>query len=95
MNLRTQIAQSKHPNIRVIEIAPPTVSTDLHREREDPDDNKKDKNSTALSVEEFMKAIVKGWEEGRETIGAGMSQKIVDRWYGEFGEDYGKVAGGK
>ncbi|RKU39904.1 hypothetical protein DL546_001069 [Coniochaeta pulveracea] len=55
MNLRTQLAQAGlGERIRVVEIAPPTVATDLHREREDPDDNKKERNPDALSVEEFV-----------------------------------------
>lgn len=92
MNLRTQLEQGGH-NIRVIEIAPPSVGTDLHRERADPDDNKKHKNPSALSVEEFMEEIVRGWKAEKDCIGAGMAQKVVDRWYGEFAEDYEKVAG--
>ncbi|KAK5118516.1 hypothetical protein LTR62_003031 [Meristemomyces frigidus] len=95
MNLRTQLEQGGHSNIRVIEIAPPSVGTDLHRERADPDDNKKDKNASALSVEEFMQEIVKQWGEGRDVMGAGPSRKVVERWYGEFGADYDKVAGKK
>lgn len=78
MNLRSQLEQAGS-SIRVIEIAPPSVGTDLHREREDPDDNKKDKNASALSVEEFMDELKKGWQEDRDCIGAGMSQKVVDR----------------
>lgn len=90
MNLRTQL---KDTGVRVVEIAPPTVETDLHREREDPDDNKKGKNSAALSVEEFMADVTRGWEADKEVIGAGPSQKVVERWYEEFGPDYEKVAG--
>lgn len=92
MNLRTQL---KDTNIRVVEIAPPTVATDLHRERADPDDNKKEKNSAALSVDEFMNFITKDWKADKDVIGAGSSQKVVDRWYNEFGPDYEKVAGTK
>lgn len=92
MNLRTQL---KDTNIRVIEIAPPTVATDLHRDRADPDDNKKEKNPNALSVEEFMADVTKAWQNGEEVIGAGSSIKVVDRWYNEFGPDYEKVAGTK
>ncbi|GAB7340050.1 hypothetical protein MBLNU457_6546t1 [Dothideomycetes sp. NU457] len=92
MNLRTQL-QKAGANIKVIEIAPPSVGTDLHREREDPDDNKKDKNPNALSVDEFMDDLVKGWKDGKDTIGAGMSEKIVERWFNEFGPDYNKAAG--
>lgn len=92
MNLRTQLAQAK-ANIKVVEIAPPSVGTDLHREREDPDDNKKDKNAAALTVEEFMDDVIKGWQQDRDTIGAGPSEKVVERWYNEFGGDYAKAAG--
>lgn len=42
MNLRTQISWAGDGDrIKVVEIAPPGVESDLHREREDPDDNKK------------------------------------------------------
>lgn len=88
MNLRTQL---KGSNVRVVEIAPPQVSTDLHRERENPDDNK---GPEAMSVEQFMDDVVASWKKGEETIGAGPSKGVVGRWYGEFGEDYEKAAGG-
>ena len=92
MNLRTQL-QKAGANIKVIEIAPPSVGTDLHREREDPDDNKKDKNPNALSVDEFMDDVIKACKEGKDTIGAGPSEKIIERWFNEFGPDYNKAAG--
>lgn len=86
MNLRQQLASSEDggKGIKVVEVVPPTVATDLHREREDPDDNKKSKNKAALSVDEFMEFVVKGLEGGQETIGAGMSVGVVDKWYGDF-----------
>ncbi|KAK5138171.1 hypothetical protein LTR08_004866 [Meristemomyces frigidus] len=93
MNLRTQLAQT-NGNIRVIEIAPPSVGTDLHRERKDPNDNKKDKNPAALSVQEFMDDVIEAWKADKDIIGAGPSQSVIDRWYGEFGADYEKAAGG-
>ena len=71
MNLRTQLHKEGHSKIKVVEIAPPTVSTDLHREREDPDDNKKEKNEGALSTEEFMDEVTSGWKEGKDLITAG------------------------
>jgi len=88
MNLRTQL---KGTSVNVVEIVPPTVATDLHRDRQDPDDNKKEKNKAALSVDEFMADLTQGWEEGREAIGAGMAKGFVERWYKEFGGDYEKV----
>ncbi|RYO80505.1 hypothetical protein DL766_003689 [Monosporascus sp. MC13-8B] len=50
-NLRGQL---KDTQVRPVDIAPPPAETDLHREREEPDDNKKAKNPNALSIPEFM-----------------------------------------
>lgn len=72
----------------MVEIAPPTVATDLHRERDDPDDNKKHKNPKALSVEEFMDEVGRKWEQGEETIGAGTGADLVSKWYDTFGDVY-------
>ncbi|KAK4494615.1 hypothetical protein PRZ48_013971 [Zasmidium cellare] len=88
MNLRTQL---KDTNVKVIEIAPPQVSTDLHRERENPDDNK---GPSAMSVGDFLEDVKEGWRKGEETIGAGPSKAIVGRWYETFGGDYEKAAEG-
>lgn len=93
LNLRTQLQQDGFDKVKVIEIAPPTVSTSLHRERDDPSDNSKEKNSSALSVDEFMDDVARQWKEGKTTIGAGPGQAIVDRWFNEFGEDYKKAEG--
>ena len=93
MNLRTQLEQAGS-NICVVEIAPPTVSTDLHRERENPNDNSKDANPNALSLEEFMDELSRYLKEGQETIGVGPSRKVVDRWNKEFLGDYTAAAKG-
>ncbi|KAL1301984.1 hypothetical protein AAFC00_002438 [Neodothiora populina] len=93
MNLRTQLAAAGDDNIKVVEIAPPGVGTDLHREREDPDDNKKE-GSGAITVDEFMKDVIRQWKEDKDTIGAGPSLKVIERWYSEFGGDYEKAAQG-
>lgn len=93
MNLRTQLAQSADSRrIRVVEIVPPTVSTDLHRDRADPDDNKKEKNPDALSVEEFMARVREGLQDGRDTITAGIGEELVGKWYDAFGEKYEEAA---
>ncbi|WYZ43877.1 hypothetical protein EsH8_VII_000313 [Colletotrichum jinshuiense] len=92
MNLRTQLKNSGS-NVRVVEIAPPTVATDLHRERSDPNDNKKESNPDALSVDEFMEEVSRKLEQGEEIIGPGMAGEVIDRWYGAFGEQYAKAAG--
>ncbi|KAJ4147271.1 hypothetical protein LMH87_001807 [Akanthomyces muscarius] len=87
LNLRTQLAGEKSP-VRVVEIAPPTVGTDLHREREDPDDNKKENNKKSLTVDEFMKEVSEKLEKGEEMISAGPGVQIVDDWYKTFGKQY-------
>lgn len=91
MNLRTQLANSGS-KVRVVEIAPPTVSTDLHREREDPDDNKKHKNPAAMSIEEFMEEVSQKFEKSDEMIAPGSANGIVDTWYQAYGAEYQKKA---
>ncbi|GJN71041.1 hypothetical protein PLICBS_005102 [Purpureocillium lilacinum] len=89
MNLRTQLARSAElRHVRVVEIAPPMVATDLHREREDPDDNKKHKNENTLTVEEFMDEVQRKWEAGEEMITAGPGNAIVGKWHDAFSERY-------
>ncbi|GKU07894.1 short-chain dehydrogenase [Fusarium langsethiae] len=85
MNLRTQLHDT---NIRVVELAPPMVATDLHRERENPDDNKKEHAPQTLTVEEFMDEVVPKFERGDETISAGMGAGAIDKWFETFGEKY-------
>lgn len=84
-------AQLKESNVKVIEIAPPTVATDLHRERENPDDNKKENNKGALSVDEFTEETIGKWKNGDEMIAAGMASDIVDSWEGSMGKVYEKM----
>lgn len=93
MALRTQLAG--HSNIRVIETAPPTVATDLHRERDDPDDNKKEKNKAALSLEDFIDEVSDQWRKGTDTITVGsLGHDLVSKWYKTFGPDYEKWTNG-
>lgn len=89
MALRVQLQDTA---VRVVEIAPPQVATDLHREREDPDDNKKEKSPSSLSVEEFMKEVSEKLERGDETFGAGVGQELVDQWFHAYGERFDAAA---
>ena len=72
----------------MIEIAPPSVETDLHRERKNPRDNKKGPGSNAISVEEFMDEVTKGWENNDEVIAPGPAKVSVDAWYDTLGKRY-------
>ena len=76
----------------MVEIAPPTVATDSHRDRTDPHDKKKENNPDALALEEFMEFVSKGLEGDMVTIGAGSSVGVLEKWYGTFGETYEKAA---
>ncbi|ROW08639.1 hypothetical protein VPNG_06174 [Cytospora leucostoma] len=89
MALRVQL---KDTNIKVIEIAPPQVGTDLHRDREDPDDNKKHKSPTSLDVDEFMAEVAERLEKGDETISAGPGQPIMEQWFEAYGEKFDGAA---
>ncbi|MCJ1332805.1 hypothetical protein MMC10_009499 [Thelotrema lepadinum] len=86
MNMRTQLRKDA-PGITVVEIAPPAVGTDLHREREDPDDNKEGKGGS-LSLEEFMGDIVPQWKRGETFITAGPGHQVAGMWYEGMGKKY-------
>jgi short-subunit dehydrogenase involved in D-alanine esterification of teichoic acids len=93
MNLRSQLGNAGS-KIKIVEIVPPSVSTALHRERKDPEDNTKAHgNYTALSVEEFMADVKVGWQENRDTCAAGSGHELVEKWYAAYGEGYTKAGG--
>lgn len=93
MNLRSQLRQAGS-KIKVVEIVPPTVETALHRERKDPNDNKKSSgNAAALSVSEFMAQIEAGWKNNDDTCAAGLGHELVEKWYKTYGEYYAKAGG--
>ncbi|KAG8704006.1 hypothetical protein FRC08_002512 [Ceratobasidium sp. 394] len=83
LSLREQLRST---SIKVIEVSPPMVESDLHRDHENPDDNKKANSPHTLSQEEWIAAVDKGLDEGKEEIGAGFSQIGIDKWQAAFGE---------
>lgn len=89
---RTQVTLA-YPNMRVIEIVPPSVGTDLHRERSNPDDNKKEKGAkNSLTIQEYMTEIRQGFEQDKDEIGAGSAHSLIQQWNDAFGERYNSVA---
>lgn len=84
-------AQLKDTAVRVIEIAPPLVESDLHREHDDPDNNKKSKNKTALSQDEFISDVEKGLIAGHASVGAGMSLGSIEKWQSTFGDSWAQM----
>ncbi|KFA65032.1 hypothetical protein S40285_05628 [Stachybotrys chlorohalonatus IBT 40285] len=89
LNLKTQLSGT---SVRVIEIAPPLVETDLHRHHDDPDNNKKHKNPIALSIDEFITEATDKLERGDEFIGAGIAAGAVQGWWETFGSRYENAA---
>lgn len=87
-NLRTQLEKNEKAKVKVVEIVPPTVETDLHRERTNPDDNKKSNSNVALSLDEFMADVEEGLKQGQDTISAGPGKKIVKLWEDNIGDTY-------
>lgn len=98
VGLRAQLAKGDRDDaggrrrIRVVEIAPPMVGTDLHREHDDPDNNKKDRNPVAMTVEEYMAEVAEKLERGDEMIAAGIGAQLVDKWYAAYGEQFDEAA---
>ncbi|CAE6368489.1 unnamed protein product [Rhizoctonia solani] len=89
LSLREQLRPT---NISVVEISPPLVESDLHRDHDNPDNNKKANAPHAFTQEEWIAHVEKGWDEGREEIGAGFSQIGIDSWRKAFGEIHSKMA---
>ncbi len=67
MNLRTRLEQTGS-TVKVVEIVPPTVATDLHRERGDPDDNKVENNPGSMTVQQFVNIVGEKLEHGDDII---------------------------
>lgn len=88
---RTVLSQTA-PHIKVVEIVPPSVGTDLHRERLDKDDNKKEKGANSLTVEEFMEEFKQGVENNQDEIGAGPAHGLIKAWQDAFGGKYKEAA---
>lgn len=89
LSLREQLRST---NISVVEISPPMVESDLHRDHDNPDNNKKANAPHTLTQDEWIAAVEKGWDAGAEEIGAGFSQVGIDKWRETFGELHSKMA---
>jgi len=83
VTLRHQLRDTK---VKVIEIAPPLVESNLHREHSgDHSQFTKAKNPHALTQEEFIAGVEKGWDANQDEIGVNFSQKGIDAWRSAFG----------
>ncbi|KAJ4360164.1 uncharacterized protein N0V89_000724 [Didymosphaeria variabile] len=89
MSLRKQLEVEK---VNVVEIAPPMVATDLHRERDNPDDNKKEHAPQTMTTDEFVDEVIQKWKKGDTLITAGPGNKIISTWEDSMQPLYEKMA---
>ncbi|QRV72569.1 short chain dehydrogenase [Ceratobasidium sp. AG-Ba] len=88
-------------NVKVIEISPPLVLSGNLARSYAPAGEKleqfkaelKKRGVVGLTEEEWMIAVEKGWDEGKEEIGCGFSQLGIDKWREAFGSTYSAMNG--
>lgn len=79
LTLREQLKHSSPSNnVKVIEILPPAVKTELHDEKNQPDI--KNGGDIGISLEEFLDEAWKGLEEGKEDVPVGMAKRSYEGW---------------
>lgn len=76
--------------VRVIEIAPPLVGTDLHRDHADPENNKKSKVPWSLDVGEFLADFARQMNAGESIVAPGFAKERVKASEDAFGEAFKK-----
>jgi len=77
-------AQFNKSNVTVIELSPPLVDSNLHREHPDPSLATSSKNSHCLTQEEFIKQVEQGWKSGSQEVGAGTALDRQQKWRDAF-----------
>ncbi|KAG8747415.1 hypothetical protein FRC10_001086 [Ceratobasidium sp. 414] len=93
LSLREQL---RGTNVKVIEISPPLVNVGNLARSYAPAGEQlekflealRKKNVVGLTEAQWMAAVEKGWDEGKEEIGAGFSQMGIDKWREAFGPAY-------
>jgi short-subunit dehydrogenase involved in D-alanine esterification of teichoic acids len=76
-------------NIKVIEIFPPAVQTELHDEKHQPDI--KDGGNIGMSLAEFTEEAWKGLVEGKDQIPVGFVGKAFDAFENKRQEMYRQI----
>jgi short-subunit dehydrogenase involved in D-alanine esterification of teichoic acids len=85
-------AQLEGSNVKVIEILPPAVQTELHDEKHQPDI--KNGRSIGITIEEFTEAAWKGLCEGKTDIPVGMIEGPYKGWERERQELFRRMVEG-
>ncbi|TPX66626.1 hypothetical protein SpCBS45565_g04344 [Spizellomyces sp. 'palustris'] len=74
--------------VKVMEIIPPLVESDLHRDHDDPDNNKKHQNAMALTIDEFIAGVDRDIQAGKDEITPGFAQDLAQKSLEAFGEKF-------
>jgi short-subunit dehydrogenase involved in D-alanine esterification of teichoic acids len=80
--LRRQLSDLPSNNVKIVEILPPAVQTELHDAKHQPDI--KDGHKIGMTMEDFMKEAWEGLCEGKSDVPVGMSKMH----YGKDGEGW-------
>jgi len=80
--LRRQLQDMKENNVKIVEILPPAVQTELHDAKHQPDI--KDGGNIGMTMDEFMAEAWEGLCEGMQDVPVGTSR----RSYGQDGEGW-------
>jgi len=86
--LREQMKQES-PNVKVVEIFPPAVHTELHNEKNQPDI--KGPRDFGMPLDEFTSKTWKGLREGKEQIAVGTSEMSFNSWEQERQKGFHKM----
>ncbi|KAI9100350.1 short-chain dehydrogenase [Phlyctochytrium arcticum] len=81
MSLRVQIGN----DVRVLEIIPPLVESDLHRDHDNWEAHKDKNPIPALTLQQFITDVERDMDAGRDDITPGFAQGLAQAWDGTFG----------
>ncbi|ETN42376.1 uncharacterized protein HMPREF1541_01530 [Cyphellophora europaea CBS 101466] len=91
LNLRLQLRRSgKSPQlVKIIEVFPPAVQTEIHDEKHQPD--LVDGGSIGMPLGEYVDAMVEGLEQGKEEFAVGHGQGMLDGFEAERQRQMGQM----
>jgi short-subunit dehydrogenase involved in D-alanine esterification of teichoic acids len=85
--MRAQL-KSVNSNVKIVELFPPAVQTELHDPKYQPEF--KGKPAIGWPLDKFTDEAWKGLEEGREQILVGMAEQSWERWEKERQVEFGE-----
>ncbi|KAI8818006.1 short-chain dehydrogenase [Fimicolochytrium jonesii] len=74
--------------VRVVEIVPPLVDSDLHRDHPDPKAYSTAKNPYALPIDKFIAQITEDMDAGKDAVAAGHAREHVAKYDKVFGPTF-------